>query len=77
MSLKLVEGVKTFKIRHMQEEQLKLRIGVHTGIVRLVGNKHRCVLCGCCWYKKGRAIVCLVTLLILHLDWKLIGNVSF
>ena len=40
MSLKLVEGVKTFKIRHMQEEQLKLRIGVHTGIVRLVGNKH-------------------------------------
>ena len=35
MSLKLVEAVKTFKIRHMQEEQLKLRIGFHTGIERL------------------------------------------
>jgi class 3 adenylate cyclase len=33
MSLKLVEAVKTFKIRHMPEEQLKVRIGVHTGIV--------------------------------------------
>ena len=38
MSLKLVEAVKTFKIRHMQEEQMKLRIGFHTGIV--VGNEH-------------------------------------
>ena len=33
MSLKLLEAVKTFKIRHMQEEQLTLRIGVNTGIV--------------------------------------------
>ena len=32
MSLKLLEAVKTFKIRHMQEEQLRLRIGVNTGI---------------------------------------------
>ena len=36
MSLKLVEAVKTFKIRHLQEEQLQLRIGVHTGMERLV-----------------------------------------
>ena len=33
MSLKLLEAVKTFKIRHLREEQLKLRIGVNTGNV--------------------------------------------
>ena len=32
MSLKLLDAVKTFKIRHLQEEQLRLRIGVNTGI---------------------------------------------
>ena len=31
MSLKLLEAVKTFKIRHMPGEGLQLRIGVHTG----------------------------------------------
>lgn len=31
MSLCLLERVKTFQIRHMPEEQLKLRIGIHTG----------------------------------------------
>jgi len=31
MSLSLLERVKTFKIRHMPEEQLKLRIGIHSG----------------------------------------------
>ena len=31
MSLKLLEAVKTFKIRHMPREGLQLRIGVHTG----------------------------------------------
>jgi class 3 adenylate cyclase len=36
MSLKLLEAVKTFKIRHRQEEQLRLRIGVNTGIKSLL-----------------------------------------
>ena len=31
MSLKLLEAVKSFKIRHMPGEGLQLRIGVHTG----------------------------------------------
>ncbi|KAL8602399.1 Nitrogen permease regulator 2 [Nucella lapillus] len=33
MSLALLNGVKSFKIRHRPEEQLKLRIGLHTGSV--------------------------------------------
>ncbi len=32
MSLRLLEAVKTFKIRHRPNEQLELRIGIHTGI---------------------------------------------
>ena len=31
MSLKLLDTVKSFKIRHKPQEQLKLRIGVNTG----------------------------------------------
>ncbi len=31
MSLALLEAVKTFKIRHRPDEQLKLRIGIHSG----------------------------------------------
>lgn len=31
MSLALLAGVKNFKIRHRPDEQLKLRIGLHTG----------------------------------------------
>ena len=31
MSLQILEAVKTFKIRHKPEEQLKIRIGLHTG----------------------------------------------
>ncbi|KAL0171908.1 hypothetical protein M9458_032219, partial [Cirrhinus mrigala] len=30
MSLALLEAVKTFKIRHRPDEQLKLRIGIHS-----------------------------------------------
>ncbi|KAL8621364.1 Nitrogen permease regulator 2 [Nucella lapillus] len=33
MSLALLSGVKTFKIRHRPEDNLKLRIGLHTGSV--------------------------------------------
>ncbi len=33
MSLHLLEAVRRFKIRHMPEEQLKLRIGIHSGIL--------------------------------------------
>uniref|UniRef100_A0A4W5R477 Guanylate cyclase n=1 Tax=Hucho hucho TaxID=62062 RepID=A0A4W5R477_9TELE len=33
MSLALLEQVKTFKIRHRPEDQLRLRIGIHTGPV--------------------------------------------
>uniref|UniRef100_A0A8C1UWI3 Guanylate cyclase n=1 Tax=Cyprinus carpio TaxID=7962 RepID=A0A8C1UWI3_CYPCA len=35
MSLALLEQVKTFKIRHRPNDQLRLRIGIHTGIVAL------------------------------------------
>lgn len=31
MALKLVEAVKTFRMRHRPNEQLLLRIGLHTG----------------------------------------------
>ncbi|KAM4689890.1 atrial natriuretic peptide receptor 1-like [Rhinophrynus dorsalis] len=33
MSLALLEAVKTFKIRHRPNTQLRLRIGIHTGPV--------------------------------------------
>ncbi|MEQ2211394.1 hypothetical protein XENOCAPTIV_029473 [Xenoophorus captivus] len=33
MSLALLEQVKTFKIRHRPNDQLRLRIGIHTGPV--------------------------------------------
>uniref|UniRef100_A0A673A3Z2 Guanylate cyclase n=1 Tax=Sphaeramia orbicularis TaxID=375764 RepID=A0A673A3Z2_9TELE len=33
MALALLEAVRTFKIRHRPEEQLKLRIGIHSGPV--------------------------------------------
>ena len=32
MSLKLLEAVKTFSIRHRPAEQLQLRVGFHTGM---------------------------------------------
>ena len=31
MSLRLLETVKSFKIKHKPQEQLELRIGIHTG----------------------------------------------
>ena len=31
MSLRLLERVKTFRIRHRPTDKLKLRIGLHTG----------------------------------------------
>lgn len=31
MALALLEAVKTFKIRHRPNDQLRLRIGIHTG----------------------------------------------
>lgn len=31
MSLALLEAVRNFKIRHRPEQQLKLRIGIHSG----------------------------------------------
>ena len=34
MSLKLLEAVKTFKIRHRPNDKLKLRIGLHTGKIQ-------------------------------------------
>ncbi|XP_028968561.1 receptor-type guanylate cyclase Gyc76C-like [Galendromus occidentalis] len=33
MALELLDAIKTFKIRHRPEQQLKLRIGLHTGPV--------------------------------------------
>ena len=34
MSLKLLEAVRNFEIRHRPQDSLRLRIGVHTGIHR-------------------------------------------
>ena len=34
MSLSLLNAVLSFKIRHRPNEQLKLRIGIHTGIFK-------------------------------------------
>ena len=31
MALRLLDAVKTFKIRHRPDDQLKLRIGLHSG----------------------------------------------
>ena len=31
MSLRLLEAVKTFRIRHRKDKKLQLRIGLHTG----------------------------------------------
>lgn len=31
MALALLEAVRTFRIRHRPEEQLRLRIGIHSG----------------------------------------------
>lgn len=38
MSLALLEAVKTFKIRHRPDEQLKLRIGIHSGKSDTIGE---------------------------------------
>ena len=35
MSLRLLEKVKTFRIRHRPNDKMKLRIGLHTGKVML------------------------------------------
>ena len=35
MSLRLLERVKTFRIRHRPNDKLKLRIGLHTGMFSL------------------------------------------
>lgn len=36
MSLALLEAVKTFRIRHRPDQQLKLRIGIHSGEHKLL-----------------------------------------
>ena len=38
MSLILLEAVNTFPIRHRSEEQLQLRVGVHTGAGEMPSN---------------------------------------
>jgi len=32
LAVDLLKGLKTFQIPHLPEEQLKLRIGLHTGL---------------------------------------------
>lgn len=41
MSLALLEQVKSFKIRHRPNDQLWLRIGIHTGTFSVVGGLGR------------------------------------
>jgi guanylate cyclase len=36
MSLHLLNAIKDYKIRHMPEETLKLRIGIHSGWFRFI-----------------------------------------
>ena len=36
MSLRLLEAVKTFRIRHRPNKKLQLRIGLHTGKICLI-----------------------------------------
>ena len=50
MALKMVEAVKTFPIRHRPDEQLQLRVGVHTGErgVRLYDSNKYCDVGPCC-----------------------------
>ena len=38
MALRLLDAVKTFKIRHRPDDQLKLRIGLHSGRKKLIVN---------------------------------------
>ena len=40
MSIALLNAVLSFKIRHKPSAQLKLRIGIHTGMFSLVLRKH-------------------------------------
>ena len=40
MSIALLNAVLSFKIRHKPSVQLKLRIGIHTGMFSLVPRKH-------------------------------------
>ena len=40
MALKMLEAVKTFPIRHRPNEQLQLRVGIHTGKI-LISAKLR------------------------------------
>ena len=49
MSLKLLEAVKTFSIRHRPDEQLQLRIGFHTGMEQLFcGDQFLATVGPCC-----------------------------
>ena len=38
MSLKILEAVTTFKIKHKPDTSLKIRIGLHTGIENAIGK---------------------------------------
>lgn len=46
MSLALLEQVKTFKIRHRPNDQLRLRIGIHTGESKVRNKAAFGSLCG-------------------------------
>ncbi|CAM6032135.1 unnamed protein product, partial [Sphagnum compactum] len=47
MSLALLNAVQSFTIRHKPDEQLKLRIGIHSGpiVAGIVGHKMRVIVC--------------------------------
>lgn len=60
MSLHLLSAMTTFTIRHLPEQQLQLRIGMHSGEVSVC--VHLCVCtCLCVWGDESLRTFCLHT----------------
>ena len=80
MALHLLSAVMTFKIRHMPEVRLQLRIGIHSGTYMLwcMGISHP--LQGpwwrVWWASRCRATVCSATRSTLHHVWSRADTVS-
>ena len=74
MALHLLSAVMTFRIRHLPEARLQLRIGIHSGVMRVC--VHCCVThtlqdrsWRAWWASKCRATACLATRSTLRRAW--------